>query len=298
MTTNSNPNAGKHIVVIGAGPGGYAAAFHAAELGFKVTLVNAENRLGGVCLNRGCIPSKAFLHIAKLINEAEESKAQGITFVPPEINVDKLRGWKDSVLAKLSGGVAELARLRKVTVIAARATFKDSHTLNLAACEGCPPPPAATLSFDYAIVATGSTPVMPGPFKLGDPRVMDSTGALELADIPKKLLVIGGGYIGLEMGTAYAALGSKVTVVELLDGLLMGADRDLVKPLQKRLEKKFAAILLGTKVESLKATPKGIVVKLSGGSVGTEGGAAAEQTFDRVLVSVGRRPNGQGLGLE
>jgi len=285
--------AGKHLVIIGGGPGGYPAAFHAADHGFQVTIINAEPRLGGVCLQRGCIPSKALLHLGKLITEAREAKHQGITFGEPQIDLDGVRNFKNSVIDKLSDGINQLSKARKVTVISARATFVNSTTVKLAAVEGCPPPPSETISFDHAIVATGSSPIMPPPFRLGDPRVMDSTGALELADIPKKLLVIGGGYIGLEMGSVYAALGSEVTVVELLSGILLAADRDLVRPLQKKLEALFTGgIHLNTKVEGMTATAQGIVVKLTGE------GIAPELTFDRVLVSVGRRPNSKDLGLE
>jgi dihydrolipoamide dehydrogenase len=284
---------GKHLVIIGGGPGGYPAAFHAADHGYQVTIINAEARLGGVCLQRGCIPSKALLHLGKLITEAREAKHQGITFGEPQIDLDMVRKFKNSVIDKLSDGVTQLSKARKINVIAARATFVNSTTVKLAAVPGCPEPPSETLTFDHAIVATGSSPIMPPPFQLGDPRVMDSTGALELVDIPKKLLVIGGGYIGLEMGSVYAALGSEVTVVELLSGILLAADRDLVRPLQKKLEALFTGgIHLNTKVEGMKATPEGIVVKLAGE------GIAPELTFDRVLVSVGRRPNSRDLGLE
>lgn len=282
------------LVVIGAGPGGYAAAFHAADLGKNVALVNAEPRPGGVCLHRGCIPSKALLHIAKLINESSEASDWGITFEKPKIQLQTLREWKKSVVQSLAGGVETLCRRRNVNLLNARATFRDSNTLDLEWPESAKKKAPSVVRFEHAIVATGSTPAMPPVFDIGDSRVMDSTGALELEDIPEKLLVIGGGYIGLEMGTVYAALGSKVTVVEFTDGLLPGADRDLVKPLQERLNKAFAAIHLGTKVESLKATPAGIEATVSG--AGAEAGAT--QLFDRVLVSVGRRPSSAGLGLE
>lgn len=284
--------AGKHLVVIGAGPGGYPAAFHAADHGYQVTLVNAEPKPGGVCLQRGCIPSKALLHLAKLIQETKDAAHHGITFAAPQIDLDGIRKFKNQVIDNLSGGVAQLTKARKINLIQARATFVNSTTIKLSAVPGCPAPPQETLTYDHCIIATGSSPVMPGPFKLGDPRIMDSTGALELVDIPERLLVVGGGYIGLEMGSVYAGLGSKVTVVELLPGILMGADRDLVKPLQKRLEALFAAIYLNTKVESLTPTPAGIVAKLQGE------GVPGEMTFDRVLISVGRRPNSGELGLE
>lgn len=276
------------LVVLGGGPGGYPAAFDAADHGMKVTLVDSDPKLGGVCLNRGCIPSKALLHVAKLINESHEATDWGLTFEKPKIDLDKLRSWKGSVITKLTGGINELAKARGVTVINARGSFVNSNTLELTAADGS----KSTLTFDKCIIATGSTPAVPPVFQINDPRVMDSTGALELADVPGKLLVVGGGYIGLEMGTVYAALGSKVTVVEFLPNLLAAADRDLVKPLQKRLEKQFAAIHLNTKVEALKATDAGIEATLSGE------GVEPKQLFDRVLISIGRRPNGKGCGLE
>ena len=276
------------IVVIGAGPGGYPAAFAAADHGLNVTLVNAEPSPGGVCLQRGCIPSKALLHVAKLINEAKDAEECGLTFGKPKIDLDKLRGFKDSVISGLTGGIGQLCKARGVNLVEAFATFIDSNTLELAKPDGS----KEKLRFKHAIVATGSSPTMPSFFDLGDDRVMDSTGALALSDIPKKLLVVGGGYIGLEMGSVYAALGSEVTVVEMLSGLLPGADRDLVRPLQKRLQGQFKAIHLNTKVASLKAKRAGIVAELEGE------GVESPQTFDRVLISIGRRPNSRGFGLE
>jgi dihydrolipoamide dehydrogenase len=276
------------IVVIGAGPGGYPAAFAAADHGLSVTLVNAEPSPGGVCLQRGCIPSKALLHVAKLINEAKDAEECGLSFGKPKIDLDKLRGFKDSVIGGLTGGIGQLCKARGVNLVEAYGTFVDSNTLELAKPDGS----KETLRFKHAIVATGSSPTMPPFFDLGDDRVMDSTGALVLADVPKKLLVVGGGYIGLEMGSVYAALGSDVTVVEMLSGLLPGADRDLVRPLQKRLAGQFKAIHLNTKVASLKAKRAGIVAELEGE------GVESPQTFDRVLISIGRRPNSRGFGLE
>ncbi len=277
------------LLVLGGGPGGYPAAFEAADHGLKVTLVDEGARPGGVCLNRGCIPSKALLHIAKLINETRESAEHGLSFGAPKIDLAKLREWKNTaVIGKLAGGITELCKARGVNLIGARGTFLDANTVELKHPDG----KTERLTFDKAIIATGSSPTMPPMFALGDPRVMDSSGALELADIPGSLLVVGGGYIGLEMGTVYAALGSKVTVVELTSGLLPGADRDLVRPLQKRIEKQFAAIHLNTKVEALKATKSGIEATLAGE------GIAPKQTFDRVLISIGRRPNSKGFGLE
>ncbi len=276
------------VVVLGGGPGGYPAAFAAADHGFQTVLVDEGIKPGGVCLNRGCIPSKALLHVAKLINETREAAECGVTFAPPEIDIDKLRSFKESVVGSLTGGIETLAKARGVELIKARGTFDNSSTLSLAHADGS----SSTLTFDHCIVATGSLPAMPPIFDIGDDRVMDSTGALELPDIPRSLLVIGGGYIGLEMGSVYAALGTQVTVVEMTAGLLPGADRDLVRPLQKRLAEQFAAIHLETKVASLTATDDGVVAALEGE------GVDPQQTFDRVLVSVGRRPNSRGVGLE
>lgn len=279
------------VVVIGAGPGGYAAAFHAADLGLKTVLVNAERDPGGVCLLRGCIPSKALLHAAKLIGEARHASAFGIEFGEPRIDVDKLRGWKESIIKKLTGGVRQLASLRKVQYINARARFLDAHTLELSPGDGAEGVPGR-IEFEHAILASGSRPAVPGMLRLDSDRVMNSNGALDLPDVPGRLLVIGGGYIGLELGTVYAALGSRVTVVELTDGLLPGADRDLVRPLQMQLSKKFEAIYLSTKVTGLKAVGDAVEVSLEGE------GIEPKMTFDRVLVAVGRRPNNENLGLE
>ncbi|MBL4885347.1 MAG: dihydrolipoyl dehydrogenase [Planctomycetaceae bacterium] len=276
------------VVVLGAGPGGYPAAFEAADKGKKVILISDDVAPGGVCLNRGCIPSKALLHVAKLINEAKESQEWGVTFEPPKIDIDQLRGFKNKVVGQLTGGITGLCKTRKVQLVEARGSFLDSNTMELAYKDGT----KGQVKFETAIVATGSTPTMPPFFDIGDDRVMDSTGALELKDIPGKLLVIGGGYIGLEMGSVYAALGSEVTVVEMTNTLLPGADRDLVRPLQKRLKEQFHAIHMETKVAGLVATDAGIVAKLEGE------GVDPEITFDRVLVSIGRRPNARNIGLE
>jgi dihydrolipoamide dehydrogenase len=276
------------LVVLGGGPGGYPAAFEAADHGMQVVLVDQDPQPGGVCLNRGCIPSNALLHVAKLIHEAKEAADWGLSFSEPKIDLDKLRGFKERVVGKLTGGVKQLCDARGVKLIQARGEFLNSTTLKLKHADG----KISELTFDHCIVAVGSRPTVPKPFQLGDPRVMDSTGALELPDIPKSLLVIGGGYIGLEMGSVYAAIGSEVTVVEMLPTILAGADRDLVTPLKKRLDKQFKAIHTDTKVKSLKATDKGIVAELEGE------GVASPQTFDRVLISVGRTPNGLGIGLE
>jgi dihydrolipoamide dehydrogenase len=288
-----------HVAVIGAGPGGYAAAFYAADLGFQVTLVNKETKLGGVCTLRGCIPSKGLLHIAKLINEAKHAPAWGVEFGAPKVDINKVRAYKDGFVANLASGIGQVAAARKVKTIQAKAQFKDANTLTLLAGEeedgtvSGPKPTQSELKFDYCIIATGSIPAMPGPWKaLNDPRIMDSTGALELKDIPKKLLVVGGGYIGLEMACVYAGLGSEITVVEFAPGLLMAADRDLVRPLQARLIKQFKAIHVNTKVAKLEPQKDGVKVTFEGE------GIEPTQTFDRVLVSVGRRPVAQGLGLE
>ena len=280
------------LVVLGGGPGGYAAAFLAADEGLPVVLVEAESRLGGTCLLRGCIPSKALLHVAKVIAEAQELHDWGVGFSTPSIDVDRVRARKEKVIATLSGGLAQLAKRRQVTVIRAKGVFENSTTLRL---EGDDPsiPAERTLTFDHCILATGSVPAMPPSFQIGSDRVMDSTGALALTDIPKRLLVVGGGYIGLEMGTVYANLGSEVTVVEWTDGLLPGADRDLVKPLHKHLEKLFdKRIYLNTKVGSMAEVDNQVEVTFEGP------GKYGHERFDRVLVSVGRRPVSAGLGLE
>jgi dihydrolipoyl dehydrogenase len=276
------------LVVIGGGPAGYPAAFDAADRGMDVALVNDEAIPGGVCLHRGCIPSKALLHVAQLLGEAHDATQWGITFAKPKIDLDKLRSFKESVVKKLTGGVGELCKARGVKLVQARARFLDSTTLELKKPDGS----TQKLAFGKAIVATGSSPIIPPIFAIKDPRVMDSTAALDLPDVPERLLVVGGGYIGLEMGSVYAALGSQVTVVEMTAGLLPGADRDLVRPLKARLDKLFASILLNTKVVKLTATKEGIVAELEGE------GAEPKQIFDRVLVSVGRRPNSRDLGLE
>lgn len=276
------------LAVLGGGPGGYPAAFAAADHGLNVAIIDQDPQPGGVCLNRGCIPSKALLHVAKIIHEAHEAADWGVSFGKPDFNVDKLRAFKNRVVGQLTGGVKQLCKARGVQLIQARGTFENSTTLRLEHTDGS----SGKLTFDHCIIAVGSRPALPKLFDIGDPRVMDSTGALDLPDIPARLLVIGGGYIGLEMGSVYAALGSKVTVVEMLPAVLAGADPDLVIPLKKRLDKLFTAIHVNTKVAGLKATPDGIVATLEGE------GVESPQTFDRVLVSVGRIPNGKGIGLE
>src|SRR5687767_10801456 len=281
------------LLVLGGGPGGYAAAFYAADEGLEVTLVEAEPRLGGTCLLRGCIPSKALLHVARVIAEVDELKqGWGVDFGAAKIDVRKVAERKEAIIGKLSGGLKQIAKSRKVKVIHARGTFEDSTTLKLEGSDASIPEDGK-LTFDHCILATGSIPAMPQAFNIGSDRVMDSTGALNLADVPEKLLVIGGGYIGLEMGTVYAQLGSQVSVVEALDGILIAADRDLVKPLHKHLEKLFGGrIYLSTKVGSLGLRGDKVEVAYEGpGKYGTE-------QYDRVLVAVGRRPNSRGLGLE
>lgn len=281
------------LAVLGGGPGGYAAAFLAADEGLEVTLVEAEPRLGGTCLLRGCIPSKALLHVARVISEVDELQTDwGVTYSAPQFDLDKIRARKDQVIATLSGGLKQLAKRRKVTVITARGVLEDATTLCLEG-DDASIPEGGKLTFDKLILATGSTPAMPASFNIGSPRVLDSTGALALVDIPGTLLVIGGGYIGLEMGTVYAQLGSQVSVVELTDGLLPGADRDLVKPLERRLKVLFGErIFLNTKVGSIAEQGEKIEVTFEGPA------KFGVQQFDRVLVSVGRRPNSQNLGLE
>ncbi len=281
------------LAVIGGGPGGYAAAFLAADLGMNVTVVDLEPRLGGVCLLRGCIPSKALLHVAKAMAEARHLAQWGVSFGEPTIDVDAVRARKEKVIATLTGGLKQLAGKRKVNVVQARATFENSQTLRLEPV-GKKPLDDDRLAFDHCIVATGSSPTRIPALDLPTPRVMNSTGALELPDVPESLLVVGGGYIGLEMATVYAALGSRVSVVELTDGLLPGADRDLVRPLQKKLKSELAAIYLGTKVTAMVEQGEKIEVTFEGELKDEE----KVQQFDRVLVSVGRVPNSAKLGLE
>ena len=280
------------LVVLGGGPGGYAAAFLAADLGISVTIVEADPRLGGTCLLRGCIPSKALLHVAKIVNEAQELTEWGIDLGKPAVRIDALRARKEKVITTLSGGLKQLAKQRKVRVINAKGVFQNSSTLKLEGGDPATYSEGNTLTFDHCILATGSLPTKIPAFDLRTDRVMDSTGALELRDVPESLLVVGGGYIGLEMGTVYCELGTAVSVVELTDGLLPGADRDLVKPLQSRLEKHFKAIHLGTKVVSL--TDKGDSIEVA--FEGPQG--PRTERYSRVLVSVGRKPNSQGIGLE
>ncbi|MDQ7063550.1 MAG: dihydrolipoyl dehydrogenase [candidate division KSB1 bacterium] len=278
-----------NIAVIGGGPGGYAAAFLAADLGMQVTLIDKETHPGGVCLYRGCIPSKALLHVAHLITESREAKNWGVAFSEPNIHLDKLREWKTSVVQKMVGGLGQLAKMRKIQFIQGTATLTGSQSVHVKHVSG----EEQELQFDYIVLATGSRPLTIPTLNLDSPRVMDSTRALELEEIPKSLLVIGGGYIGLELGTVYSALGSEVTVVEMTPGLLPGVDRDLVRILEARVKRMFHDVLLSTKVVELHEEPNGIRVKFAG-----EKAAGMERVFDRVLVSVGRRPNTENIGLE
>jgi dihydrolipoamide dehydrogenase len=269
------------LVVIGAGPGGYAAAFYAADLGMQVTLVDPSQNPGGVCLYRGCIPSKALLHVAKLVSEAKHAEAWGIRFGAPQIDLDRLRGFKTKVVNQLTGGLGQLSKQRKITYLQGTAEFRDARSLEITFDGG----KKDTLTFEQAIIATGSYPAKVPGLSIDSPRVLDSTSALELPDIPKRLLVVGGGYIGLELGSVYAALGTKVTIVEMTGGLLPGADRDLVNILAKRIEAMSEAVLLNTRVVSMKEGKNAVAVTFDGEV------EKKEQTFDRVLVSVGRKPN-------
>ncbi|OAM51168.1 dihydrolipoyl dehydrogenase [Methylovorus sp. MM2] len=285
---SGNSDIHAEVVVLGSGPGGYTAAFRAADLGKKVVLIERYATLGGVCLNVGCIPSKALLHTAKVITEAEETSHHGVTFGAPKIDLEQLRTWKaNDVVAKLTGGLAQMAKQRDVTTVQGVGKFTTPNQLAVTAADG----KITTISFDNAIIAAGSQAIkFPGAAE--DERIMDSTGALALADIPKRMLVIGGGIIGLEMGTVYDALGTKVSVVEFADGLIQGCDRDLVRPLQKRMEKRFEKIMLSTKVAKIDAKKDGIHVSFEGEN------AVETQVYDRVLVAIGRRPNGKNIGAE
>ena len=275
------------VAVLGAGPGGYAAAFYAADLGMQVALVDEEKNPGGVCLYRGCIPSKALLHVAKVIDEARHAEAWGVGFTQPKVDIDRLRTFKQGVVDKLTSGVGQVGRLRKVKYLQGRGTLTGPRSMTVAGTSG-----KTELSFEHCILATGSHPTKIPSLSIDSPRMMDSTSGLELPDVPKSLLVIGGGYIGLELGTVYAALGSEVSVVEMTPGLLPGADRDLVAVLHKRLETMFSAILLNTKVVKVGEEKNGIRVAFEGDN------APRDQVFDRVLVAVGRRPNSKIPGLE
>jgi len=275
------------VVVLGAGPGGYAAAFYAADKGRKVTLIEKEKRLGGVCLNCGCIPSKALLHATEILNEAKHSATRGITFGEPKVELQKLRTWKDSIVQKLSDGIAAIASKRGVNVMHGRGYFEDSHTLRVETPGG-----QQFVKFEHAIVAVGSRPALPKAFDLGNPRIMTSTEALEVEEVPPDLLIVGGGYIGMELGTVYASLGSRIVVVEALDSILSGADPDLVRPVVKYAEKALKEVRLKTKVAKMATAGKHIKVTFEAD------GQLTEEFYDRVLVSVGRVPNFADLGLE
>ena len=275
------------VVVLGAGPGGYTAAFRAADLGKQVLLIEKYAVLGGVCLNVGCIPSKALLHVARVINESEEIAQHGVTFGKPKIDVDQIRVWKESVVAKLTGGLKQLAKQRKVQVVQGEAKFATPNSLVVATAEG-----NKTISFDHAVIAAGSSVTRIPGLPYDDPRIIDSTGALQLQDVPKRMLIVGGGIIGLEMATVYDALGSNISVVEQADGLIPGADRELVRALQKRIEKRYEAIYLKTKISKIEAQKNGLKVTFEGEQ------APEPQLYDRVLLAVGRRPNGRDIGAE
>lgn len=277
------------VAIIGAGPGGYPSAFLAADLGLEVTIIDPEDNPGGVCLYRGCIPSKALLHTAKVINEAAHFKNLGVTFNKPKIDLDKLRDWKNGVVEKLVGGLGQLSKRRKITFIQGRAIFLDPNTLEITKADGS----IEKLEFEYSVIATGSRPAEISSFPNESEHLLNSTSALNLPEIPKTMLVVGGGYIGLELGTVYAALGSKVSVVEMTSGLMQGADRDLVKVLQKSSESIYESIMLDTKVVEMEETKKGIKVTLEGEEL-----EETNLTFDKVLVSIGRKPNSENLGLE
>ena len=281
------------LAVLGAGPGGYAAAFYAADLGMQVALIDEEKNPGGVCLYRGCIPSKALLHVAKVVDEARHAAAWGVTFGDPAIDVGRLRAYKQGVVDKLTGGVGQVARLRKVKYLQGRATLTGPRSMVVAGSGG-----DTEVQFEHCVLATGSHPTRVPSLALASPRMLDSTTALELPDVPGRLLVVGGGDIGLELGTVYATLGSRVSVVEMTGGLLPGADRDLVQVLQKRLEQLFAAIMLNTKVVGVSEEANGIRVRFEQGDRSGGPSGPPEQVFDRVLVAVGRRPNSKIPGLD
>jgi dihydrolipoamide dehydrogenase len=278
-----------HLAVIGGGPGGYAAAFLAADLGLDVTLIDLELNPGGVCLYRGCIPSKALLHVAKVISESRQAANWGVSFSEPKIDLAKLRTWKERVVNKLTDGLGQLGRQRKVNYIQGRASFLDAGTLKIENRNGV----EQQLGFEYAILATGSRPAAFSALSLNSPRVLDSTSALELNEIPKTLLVIGGGYIGLELGTVYADLGTEVSIIEMKSGLLPGEDRDLVAILAKRIDQDFCSVRLNTKVVELSEQGHGVKVRFEGAEV-----KSAEEVFENLLIAVGRTPNSSGLGLE
>src|SRR3954447_25101086 len=282
------------VLVLGAGPGGYTAAFRAADLGKNVVMVDSRGPLGGVCLNVGCIPSKALLHAAKVIAETKEMAGHGLSFAAPTIDLDALRGWKDSVVTRLTGGLTGLAKQRKVQTLVGTGTFTSPNMVSVAGPDGS----TTTVSFDSAIIAAGSEPVRLPFVPHDDPRVIDSTGAMDLDTIPERLLVLGGGIIGLEMATVYSELGSKISVVELMDQLIPGADKDIVTPLTKRIAKSYEAIWLGTKVTAVEAGPDGLTVTFDSSASKDKAKAPESAVFDKVLVAVGRRPNGRAVGAD
>jgi dihydrolipoamide dehydrogenase len=282
------PEPAAEVLVLGAGPGGYTAAFRAADLGKKVVLVDRGPTLGGVCLYVGCIPSKALLHAARVIAETKEMSEHGIMFGAPAIDLGKLRAWKDGVVGRLTGGLAGLAKQRKVTTIRGYGRFTSPHQLRVELAEGG----VTTVDFEQAIIAAGSEPLTLPFIPSSDPRIIDSTGALELGEMPQRLLILGGGIIGLEMATVYHELGAKVTIAELMDQLIPGADRDLIIPLAKRVTRQYENIYVKTKVTNVEARPEGLVVSFDGPK------APATDTFDRMLVAVGRSPNGKLIGAE
>ncbi|MGD9342437.1 MAG: dihydrolipoyl dehydrogenase [Desulfuromonadales bacterium] len=289
MSQSSEIPGKTQLAIIGAGPGGYAAAFRAVELGLQVALIDPEANPGGVCLHRGCIPSKALLHVAKLVSEAEESAVIGVAFNKPQIDLERVRHWKDEVVDKLTGGLGGKVAKMKISYVRGMAQFKDARTLTVKTADGT----VGEMTFEKAILATGSRPIMLPGVAAESLRIVDSTGALDIADVPASLLVVGGGYIGLELGSVYAALGSKVSVVEMTDGLLPGCDRDLVSVLKRRLDRKFASIMLNTRVEEIKEQKNGVMVTLT-----DDKQATTKKRFAKVLVAIGRKPNTENLGLD
>ena len=288
-TAGTHGEADRHadVLVLGSGPGGYTAAFRAADLGRQVIMIERHQRIGGVCLNVGCIPSKALLHTAAVINEAEEMAAHGVSFGKPQIDIEKIAAWKESVVDRLTGGLKMLAKQRKVELITGEGRFSSPNHITVTTADG-----EIIISFDHCIIAAGSRVTKIPGFPNDDPRMMDSTDALELAEIPQRLLVIGGGIIGLEMATVYQALGAKITIVEMQDGLIPGADKDLIRPLAKRLKARYENIFLSTAVTAIKPLKNGLNVSFDGK------GAPDEDTFDRILVAVGRSPNGRLLDAD
>jgi dihydrolipoamide dehydrogenase len=279
----------KRVVVIGGGPAGYGAAFRAADLGLDVTLVELDEKPGGTCLYRGCIPSKALLHVAKVIHESRDAAEFGLHFEPPKIDLDRVRQATQDVVTKMTGGLGQLSKARKITFVQGRAEFKDSTSINVELADGS----REIITYDVCILATGSVPATLPHLEIGSDKVMDSTGALELESVPERLLVIGGGYIGLELTTVYCALGSKATVVDFAPEILMGADKDLKKPLADRVGKMCESVLVNTKVNKITDTGSVIIATIEDGD-----GNTSEHEFDKVLVSVGRKPNSSGIGLE